>query len=112
LRALYSCFLFFLEDGSGQLFELNKLRGTPMTIGAPSGAAAGNLALSPSDDATQLFASNGSALLRVDFYDGTTTSIGSISGLEVAECGRCLPTQLSQLAFRAGRRWLTIPTTA
>jgi hypothetical protein len=79
--------LYFLEDGTGQLFDLDKFSGeTRNSIGTVN-VGAGNLALSPSDDVTELFGSTGDALVRINVYDGSTTEVVAISGIEVNERG-------------------------
>jgi hypothetical protein len=77
--------LYFLDDESGQLSVLDKVAGTSSSIGSPIGVDSSNLALSPSDDASQLFASNGIALLRINIHDGTPTIVAEISGIDVNE---------------------------
>jgi hypothetical protein len=79
--------LYFLEDGSGQLSELDKLTIAPNSIGTVTVSATANLALSPSDNVTELFGSTGNALVRINVYDGSTTPIADVSGIEVKQCG-------------------------
>jgi hypothetical protein len=72
----------FLDD-SGQLYQLSKANGAPRAIGSGIAATSGNLGLSPSDVATELFASTGFQLSRINMLTGATTPIVAIPGLEV-----------------------------
>jgi hypothetical protein len=72
-----------LLDDSGQLHQLNKANGAPRAIGSGIAATSGNLGLSPSNVASQLFASSGTHLLRINVVTGATTTIVAIPGLEV-----------------------------
>jgi hypothetical protein len=54
------------------LSDLDKLNGTPLdTISI----AATNMALSPSDNVTELFGATGNAMFRINVYDGSMTPI-------------------------------------
>jgi hypothetical protein len=105
---VHRCFLYFLEDGSGQLSEFDKLTIAPNSIGTVAVSATGNLALSPSDDVTELFGSTGDKLVRINVYDGSTTQVADISGIEVND--RAIG-DIFNRAFLIGiglqsRRWL------
>jgi hypothetical protein len=80
---VHRCFLYFLEDGTGQLFDLDKFSGETRNSIGPVTIGAGNLALSPSDNVTELFGSTGNALVRINVYDGSITEVVDISGIEV-----------------------------
>jgi hypothetical protein len=83
LHDINRCFLYFLDDTSGQLNRMDKSNGNVTSIGNSAPGGFGNLALSASDNAIQLFGSNGFILVRIDVVDGNAIPIVPIPNLEV-----------------------------
>jgi hypothetical protein len=100
--------LFFLEDTTGQLFLLDKFDASFTPIGVALGAS-GNLALSPSDVETQLFASIGTGLVRINVVDGTFVPIVNEIDIEVNRLRYLTAAQINDSLFQ--RRWHTTPMT-
>jgi hypothetical protein len=100
--------LFFLEDTTGQLFLLDTVDASNTLVGVALGAS-GNVALSPSDVETQLFASTGTDLVRINVVDGTFVHIVNEIGIEVNRLRYLTTIQINDSLFQ--RRWHTTPMT-